>query len=174
MATENVKSSPKARVVVQQCLSAKLMVQPPSDDHAEEAKYVEIKRGVVLYISFLKGATENIVTKMVSSLLAVRLCEPESGKLVSVMDLPGSILIVPQACLGGKMKGKAIQYHDNLDKTEGRQLYDIFVSECTRMFSSSVVNHEASTTCVRAGTYGNRQVLSINTNGPYTHIFDFS
>ena len=24
-----------------------------------------------------------------------------------------------------------------------------------------------------SGTYGNRQVLSIQTNGPYTHIFDF-
>ena len=23
------------------------------------------------------------------------------------------------------------------------------------------------------GTYGNRQVLSVDTNGPFTHVFDF-
>lgn len=23
------------------------------------------------------------------------------------------------------------------------------------------------------GTYGNRQVLSVETNGPFTHVFDF-
>ncbi|KAL9956915.1 hypothetical protein ACROYT_G038475 [Oculina patagonica] len=26
---------------------------------------------------------------------------------------------------------------------------------------------------VKHGTYGNRQVLSVETNGPFTHVFDF-
>lgn len=27
--------------------------------------------------------------------------------------------------------------------------------------------------CLFSGTYGNRQVLSVETNGPFTHVFDF-
>ncbi|CAH1264368.1 DTD2 [Branchiostoma lanceolatum] len=91
----NAEAVPKARVVVQQCLSARLQVKPPSQEN--EAEYVEVGRGIIIYVCFLKGATEDLVEKMVRSILAVRLSESEpNGKLVSVLDLPGDVLIVPQ------------------------------------------------------------------------------
>lgn len=110
----------------------------------------------------------------VTTLLNQKLCESDSGKHVSVSDLPGDVLIVPQATLGGKAKGKAMQYHNNIGKEEGLQLYANFVSLCERkLASSSRGEGTVSATTVKHGTYGNRQVLKLDTNGPYTHLVEF-
>uniref|UniRef100_H3BXU7 D-aminoacyl-tRNA deacylase n=3 Tax=Tetraodon nigroviridis TaxID=99883 RepID=H3BXU7_TETNG len=123
-------------------------------------------RGTVLYICFFKGATDDILPKMVSTLLNLRLCEADSGKLSSLLELPGSLLIVPQATLGGKAKGRAMQYHTNISKEDGLRLHSAFVS-----LREQEVAKAGPT--VRHGTYGNRQVLSLDTNGPFTHLMEF-
>lgn len=66
-----------------------------------------------------------------------------------------------------------MQYHDNLEKDRALELYGQFVQECQLSITNSDVCREAGK-CVKYGTYGNRQVLSIDTNGPYSHVFDFS
>uniref|UniRef100_A0A8C6SM51 D-aminoacyl-tRNA deacylase n=1 Tax=Neogobius melanostomus TaxID=47308 RepID=A0A8C6SM51_9GOBI len=159
------KDATVARAVLQQCLGASLMVKPAEE--GSEAEYVQIERGMVIYICFFKGATDDILPKMVSSLLNLRLCESSSGKMVSVLDLPGSLLIVPQATLGGRAKGKAMQYHNNVNKEDGLRLYEAFVGLCENELSAK------ENVKVEHGTYGNRQVLKLDTNGPYTHIMEF-
>ncbi|XP_014878269.1 probable D-tyrosyl-tRNA(Tyr) deacylase 2 [Poecilia latipinna] len=161
-----------ARTVLQQCLHARLQVQEA--DEQLEAQYVQINRGMVIYICFFKGATDDILPKMVSTLLNLRLCELPSGKRVSVLELPGSLLIVPQATLGGKAKGKGMQYHNNISKEDGLKLYSSFISLCEKelMAAAGETVREAEVT-VRHGTYGQRQVLQLDTNGPYTHLMDF-
>ncbi|XP_070776133.1 D-aminoacyl-tRNA deacylase 2 [Enoplosus armatus] len=159
-------SAPAARAVLQQCLQARLQVKP-AEDHAE-AQFVQIDRGTVIYICFFKGATDDILPKMASTLLNLRLCESDSGKMVSVLELPGSLLIVPQATLGGKAKGRAMQYHNNVGKEDGLRLYSAFVSLCEKELTA--VSAEVT---VKHGTYGNRQVLKLDTNGPYTHVMEF-
>lgn len=99
-----------------------------------------------------------------STLLNLRLCEAESGRLASLLELPGGLLIVPQATLGGKAKGRTMQYHNNINKEDGLRLYSAFVALCERELAAATVRH---------GTYGNRQVLSLDTNGPYTHLVEF-
>ncbi|XP_077476756.1 D-aminoacyl-tRNA deacylase 2 [Stigmatopora argus] len=155
---------PVARTVLQQCLEARLQVKP-GDEH-EQAQWVQIERGMVIYICFFKGATEEILPKIVSTLLNVRLCESSSGKMVSVLNLPGSLLVVPQATLGGKAKGRSMQYHNNVAKEDGLRLYARFVALCQQEVKAAGVS-------VEHGTYGNRQVLHIQTNGPYTHLMEF-
>lgn len=86
--------------------------------------------------------------------------------MVSVLELPGSLLIVPQATLGGKAKGRAMQYHNNIGKEDGLRLYTDFVSLCEKELTGADV-------AVKHGTYGNRQVLKLDTNGPYTHVMEF-
>ncbi|XP_041710727.1 D-aminoacyl-tRNA deacylase 2 [Coregonus clupeaformis] len=162
--------SPQARTVLQQCLYARLQVKPADDQ--SEAEWVEIDRGMVVYICFFKGATEDIITKMVNTLLNLKLCEADSGKYVSVLELPGSVLIVPQATLGGMAKGKGMQYHNNIRKEEGLQLYSNFVSLFEKELALSSKSSETGT-IVKHGTYGNRQVLKLDTNGPYTHLMEF-
>lgn len=88
--------------------------------------------------------------------------------MVSVLDLPGNLLIVPQATLGGKAKGRAMQYHNNISKEDGLRLYTDFVSLCEKELMEA-----APGMIVKYGTYGNRQVLKLDTNGPYTHLMEF-
>ncbi|XP_034531515.1 D-aminoacyl-tRNA deacylase 2-like [Notolabrus celidotus] len=171
--TEKGSGAPVARSMLQQCLQARLQVKP-ADEHSE-AEFVQIERGMVIYICFFKGAKDDILPKMVSTLLNLRLSETDSGKLVSVLELPGSVLIVPQATLGGKAKGRAMQYHNNINKEDGLRLYDTFVSLCQKELNAAAAasgGSEAEVT-VKHGTYGNRQVLKIDTNGPYTHLMEF-
>lgn len=164
--TEKGSAPAAARAVLQQCLSARLQVKP-ADEHSE-AEFVQIDRGMVIYICFFKGATDDILPKMVSTLLNLRLSESDSGKMVSVLELPGSLLIVPQATLGGKAKGRAMQYHNNIGKEDGLRLYGAFVSLCEKELTAA-----SAEVTVKHGTYGNRQVLKLDTNGPYTHLMEF-
>ncbi|XP_040916843.1 D-aminoacyl-tRNA deacylase 2 [Toxotes jaculatrix] len=165
-------SGPAARTVLQQCLQARLQVKPAEEN--SEAQFVQIDRGMVIYICFFKGATDDILPKMVSTLLNLRLCESESGKMISVLELPGSLLIVPQATLGGRAKGRAMQYHNNISKEDGLRLYSTFVSLCEKELTAAAASAEsAAEGMVKHGTYGNRQVLKLDTNGPYTHLMEF-
>lgn len=114
----------------------------------------------------------SVLSSIVTSLLNIKLSETDSGKYVSVLDLPGNVLIIPQATLGGKVKGKVMQYHGNIGKEEGQQLYAQFVSQCEKEMAASSKCCEGGVV-VRHGTYGNRQVLKLDTNGPYTHLMEF-
>ncbi|KAM7403764.1 hypothetical protein PAMA_004273 [Pampus argenteus] len=164
--------APVARTVLQQCLRARLQVKPAEE--LSEAQFVQIDRGTVIYICFFKGATDDILPKMVSTLLNLRLSESDSGKMVSVLELPGSVLIVPQATLGGKVKGKAMQYHNNINKEDGLRLYSAFVSLCEKELTAAAASSgTGAEVTVKHGTYGNRQVLNLDTNGPYTHLMEF-
>ncbi|KFP26269.1 putative D-tyrosyl-tRNA(Tyr) deacylase 2, partial [Colius striatus] len=108
----------------------------------------------------------------VNMLLNVKLSENESGEYVSVLDLPGDVLIIPQATLGGKPKGRKMQYHVNIEKEKGLELYSQFVTLCEKELSASAKCVEAGV-LVKHGMYGNRQVLKLDTNGPYTHLIEF-
>ncbi|KAF0044242.1 D-aminoacyl-tRNA deacylase 2 [Scophthalmus maximus] len=161
-----------ARAVLQRCVRATLQVRPA--EHQAPAQFVQIDRGMVIYVCFFKGATDDILPKMVSTLLNLRLCESDSGKMVSVLELPGSLLVVPQATLGGKAKGRAMQYHNNIGKEDGLRLYSAFVSLCEKeLTAATAAAGNVAEVTVKHGTYGNRQVLKLDTNGPYTHLMEF-
>ncbi|XP_075610151.1 D-aminoacyl-tRNA deacylase 2 [Balearica regulorum gibbericeps] len=159
-----------ARALLQQCVSARLQVKPP--ERGAEAEWVEIQRGLVIYICFFKGADEDLIPKIVNMLLNVKLSENGSGEYVSVLDLPGDVLIIPQATLGGKLKGRKMQYHANIEKEKGLELYSQFVTLCEKELAANTKCMEAGA-LVKHGTYGNRQVLKLDTNGPYAHLIEF-
>jgi D-tyrosyl-tRNA(Tyr) deacylase len=107
------------------------------------------------------------------TVLNLRLSEADdSGKLVSILELPGDILIIPQATLGGRAKGRSVQYHGNINKQLGEQLYAQFADRCREAVEQSSRQSRSEQCVVRCGTYGNRQVLSMETNGPYSHIIE--
>ena len=62
-----------------------------------------------------------------------------------------------------------MQYHNNVDKSLGHSLYQTFVD---RLEAEMRKKDACSEKCVRGGTYGNRQILSVDTNGPYTHLVE--
>lgn len=84
----------------------------------------------------------------------------------SVLDCNYDVLVVPQATLGGKLKGTATQYHGLVSKDLGYELFTALVQEL-KEFSPSWKGR------VEAGIYGARQILNMDTNGPFTHVFEF-
>uniref|UniRef100_A0A2K5XAW0 D-aminoacyl-tRNA deacylase n=1 Tax=Mandrillus leucophaeus TaxID=9568 RepID=A0A2K5XAW0_MANLE len=145
----------QARALLQQCLHARLQIRPAEGDAA--AQWVEVT--FEDYFLF-------------NTLLNVKLSETENGKHVSILDLPGNILIIPQATLGGRLKGRNMQYHSNSGKEEGLELYSQFVTLCEKEVAANSKCAEAGVV-VEHGTYGNRQVLKLDTNGPFTHLIEF-
>jgi D-tyrosyl-tRNA(Tyr) deacylase len=108
--------------------------------------------------------------------LNLRLCETdnaESSKLKSILELPGSILIVPQACLGGRIKGKMVQYHTNISKEKGLGFYEKFCNLCKKYAGESREWNAGKDLTIHNGTYGIKQVYSTETNGPFFHLVEF-
>ena len=139
---------------------------------------MKIDRGLVVYVCFAAGASEKTVDKAVKMVLAAKLSEPsEDGTensnqvksvtrgRVSIVDLPGDILVVPQATLGGRFKGSQPQYHGNCEVSLAKQLYDRFIEGLRTAITERGKR-------VEAGRYGSRQPVSITTDGPYSHIIE--
>ncbi len=150
------------RLVIQQCTSARLKL--PCGDAAT------ISRGMVVFVCFRQGTARADAERAAETTCHLKLCEDvgeerEGGRRrVSVLESGGEVLVVPQATLGGKLKGKALQYHGNVGKEEGEELYGAFCrTVAARMEDGSKV---------KSGVYGARQVLSTETNGPYTHVLE--
>jgi D-tyrosyl-tRNA(Tyr) deacylase len=105
--------------------------------------------------------------------LNVKLSEPdEDVSRVSVLDMPGSVLIIPQATLGGKMKGKMVQYHKNIQKDKGLEYFNKFIDLCKK-YANENEKWTQNNCKIEAGTYGIRQVYSTQTNGPFLHLIEF-
>ena len=74
---------------------------------------------------------------------------------------------------GGRMKGKMIQYHYNVNKDVGLELYEKFISFIKKFANENEKWAKSGTCKVENGTYGIRQVYSTETNGPYLHLIEF-
>jgi D-tyrosyl-tRNA(Tyr) deacylase len=85
---------------------------------------------------------------------------------VAQLDEPFDIMVIPMASMGGKLKGSSVQYHSNVSRDEGKELYDLFVNECKK--------NAGSKNKVVSGTYGNRQSLKFDAElGPFAHLLEF-
>ena len=121
-----------------------------------------------------------------SLLLSVKLSFNEASKKndASIVDINGDLMLVPQASIGGKLKGKVIQYHANVAKDEGAELYHALVRTLKRSVTGERIpveeGGEGSGAADGAGgirrfaygTYGNQQVLDMTSAGPFTHIIE--
>jgi len=113
----------------------------------------------------------------VSLLLAVKLSFNEASKKndASIVEINGDLMLVPQASIGGKLKGKVIQYHANVAKDEGAELYHALVQTLKRSVTGERSHPAEESAGIRRfayGTYGNLQVLDMTSMGPFTHIFE--
>ncbi|XP_064316299.1 D-aminoacyl-tRNA deacylase 2 isoform X2 [Phalacrocorax carbo] len=91
-----------ARALLQQCVSARLQVKPP--EGGSEAEWVEIQRGLVIYICFFKGADEDLVPKIVNMLLNVKLSENESERSLAAWQFTCCISRTLQVLRGMSLK----------------------------------------------------------------------
>ena len=204
-----------ARVVLQAVDSASLLVDNIS-------RCVAIRQGVILYITFLSQATEATVADMTQTIISSKIFaldpnndersssavatssteESRRPKPISLAESTCDVLIIPQASLAGKIKGKVMQYHNQAPKDTGLQLYSSFCKQMRQALepATAVVDENgwpsssgdvvdggdqlkgqrgggeklaSRTRLVLNGTYGNRQGLQFASNGPFSHIIDF-
>jgi D-tyrosyl-tRNA(Tyr) deacylase len=164
--------SKSVKLVIQQCVSARLKPPDGADD-------LVIGAGMVVFVCFTRAATEESAIRAAETVSKMKLCEQEEEEnaaaaapaiRTSVLEKPGDMLIVPQATLGGKLKGSRLQYHGNVDKASGETLFAAF---CGALRALSRNHPKTSEKCkVLHGVYGARQMLSLDaTQGPYTHAF---
>lgn len=117
--------------------------------------------------------TEESVAKAASVVTKLKLSEGNgssehrNGKRQTIGSIAGDILIIPQATLGGKLKGSSVQYHQNIKPSEGEKYYQQF---CDLIEHSHCKDRDGVD--VKCGVWGARQVLNMDTNGPYSHVFD--
>jgi D-Tyr-tRNAtyr deacylase len=174
------------RIVMQYVDSAQLLI-----DNVEQT--VTIGSGVVVYVAFLGDVTEVAIDKAASVIAGVKIFSPAAGDRraqspqapCSIAESDYDVLIVPQATLAGKVKGRLTQYHQQTAKEKAEQLYSVF---CLRVrqavhgptwaidVDQNGQNHskqEGSGCRVLNGTFGNRQALQLSSSAPSTHFFEF-
>ena len=157
------------RVLLQQATSASLRL-PTSDELADEGEVLQVDGGdagqaTVCFVCFMGEATEEMVVKAVKVVTSVKLTEVKEGEKRVALTSSSEVLVVPQATLGGRLKGNSVQYHGNVKVEDGARLYDMFCSGLAKKLGQERV---------KRGMFGARQILSTVTNGPYSHTFDIS
>ncbi|XP_063039816.1 uncharacterized protein LOC134435019 isoform X4 [Engraulis encrasicolus] len=172
MAVRDTSQPLSARSVLQRCSLAKIRIKP--NDESELPKgFKRIGTGLVIYLSFFKGAKVAIISKMVRALLGAKLFRVKGGGLTSVLDLPGSVLIVPQQSLTGTLnEDDRFDYIRRIDQSKGERLYNDFVCQCERALAYSERWMEARCV-VRYGIYGQEHTVVVHADEPHTHTVEF-
>ncbi|KAF0744992.1 hypothetical protein Ae201684_000575 [Aphanomyces euteiches] len=135
---------------------------------------------LILYVSWAKGASIQDLPKIVKNLLNMRLLPSSTGKNLSTCEAsmengPAHLLVIPQAALTSKLqRGKNIEYHAQLTKDDGAEgIYDEFIRllhEQSREITAALPSSDG--VIIQHGTFGNRQALLFESEGPFTHMFE--
>ncbi|XP_056282451.1 uncharacterized protein LOC130201450 isoform X2 [Pseudoliparis swirei] len=161
----------QARTVVQQCRTAKVKIRPALD--GADAQWAEIQEGMVVYVCFFHGATEDAAHDMASSLMTTKLFRKDSGHSVSVLDLPGSVLFIPQdSLLGEPVARRRVRYRGGCELWRGAQLFSHLVAACRELMSGSAKCAKAGV-AVEQGIYGQKQEVVLNSTEPLTLLLEF-
>lgn len=139
---EEVKDS--VRLVMQRFRHASLLVDDKVVSVGEKRDILEpttgTSCGLLVYVSFAKSANKEKVLQAAKTVLNLPLLTHgawgDGSDTTSVLDMASSpnssphLLLVPQANLISKLKsqGRSIQYHGQIDKKAGCQLYEDFLN----------------------------------------------
>lgn len=97
----------------------------------------------------------------------------DSGHTVSVQDLPGSVLLIPQESLIGELvPRRRMQYKGGCELWWGAQLFSNLVSSCREFMSESAKCTKAGVK-VEQGVYGQKQEIVLNSTEPLTVLLEF-
>ena len=206
-------TSPCMKIVIQHCNSAQLLTNNVD-------QYVQINKGAILYVCFLKGITQKVVEKAVKELRSGKIFRETAGdgtsagasKPVTLFDVGCDLLVIPQASIAGKLKSKTLQHHNQVDKVTGKEMWQFFLTNLASSFSDASAPKPEKPTppedpskqatisilgekegenplegcngfvlpsqknperILAFGTYGNRQGLKFESDGPFTLVFEW-
>ncbi|XP_030247786.1 uncharacterized protein LOC115566180 [Sparus aurata] len=161
----------QARTVIQQCSTAKVKTKPAVD--GADTEWAEIQEGIVVYVCFFHGATEDATYEMANSLMTTRFFRKDTGHCVSVLDLPGSVLLIPQdSLIGEPVPKRKIQYKGGCELWWGAQLFSNLVTACRELMADSAKCTKAGVK-VEHGVYGQKQEVALSSVEPLTLLLEF-
>ena len=140
--------------IVQRVLSASVNV--------DDTNAGSIDRGLMALVCVEKDDTIDNITKMVDKLLKYRMFEDENGKMnLSVQDINGSILVVPQFTLAANTsKGLRPSFSDSCSPAQAEIMFNDFV----KILKSKFIN-------IQMGIFGADMKVSLVNDGPVTFTF---
>lgn len=105
--------------------------------------------------------------------MTTKMFRKDNGRLVSVLDLPGSVLLVPQESLvGHPLNKRQIQYKGACEQWWGAHLFSELVAACRELMSTSDKCTKASKK-VEHGVYGPKQEIALSSMEPLTLLLEF-
>lgn len=143
------------RVLVQKSLEASVKVN---------GKIIgAIDSGLVLLVGFTEGDNEEIIDKMISKTINLRIFEDENGVMnKSFLEVGGSILSISQFTLyADTRKGRRPSYLKALNGEKSVLLYDLFNKKLKDMNID-----------VQTGKFGADMKVSLVNDGPTTIMLD--
>ncbi len=89
-------------------------------------KEKKIGKGILVYVGFERGDTEEVLEKGIRKILNLRIFEDENGKMnLSVKDIGGEIMLIPNFTLAGNaQKGNRPSFDNALNPEEASKLFD--------------------------------------------------
>ena len=122
----------------------------------------KIDKGYMLLVGFTNGDDENIIEKMASKIINLRIFEDDNDKLnFSLKDVNGSILSISQFTLYSKLKGRRPSFTDALNYNDAKKLY--------LKFNDELRKYDVN---VEEGIFGEDMKISFTNDGPITIIIN--
>ena len=122
-----------------------------------------IERGLLVYLGVGKLDDFSDINYLVNKVIGLRIFEDNSDKMnLSVLDIDGQVLVVPQFTLYGDMrKGKRPSFSDSADPVIGNEYYNIFVEKIKERGIE-----------VQTGEFGAHMEVEYINDGPVTILLD--
>lgn len=122
-----------------------------------------INYGLVLFVGFTYGDTEQDIDYLVKKVINLRIFDDEDGVMnKSLLDVGGSILSISQFTLyANTIKGNRPSYIDSLKREEAKPLYDLFNQKLRQ-----------NNIKVETGQFGAEMLVNINNDGPITILLE--
>ena len=137
------------------------LIQRVDKAHVEVSGEIigSIQRGIMALVGIERGDTEAAATRLIERLIHYRIFPDPEGKMnLSVSDIDGGLLLVPQFTLTADTdKGTCPSFTPAAPPEQGRQLFDFLVEESRRVYSR-----------VGTGRFGAEMKVILVNDGPVT------
>lgn len=141
----------------------KLVVQRVSEANVEVDNEIvgEIEDGLMVLVGFgINDGTEQ-ADYLAKKLLKLRIFPDDNGRMnLSVKDINGKLLLIPQFTLYASTKKNRPSFHKALHPDKATELFDYFVDKCSESIE------------VETGSFGAFMNVSLLNNGPVTILLE--
>ncbi|MFA5645383.1 MAG: D-aminoacyl-tRNA deacylase [Candidatus Ratteibacteria bacterium] len=144
------------KAIIQRVESARLFV--------EEKETGRIEHGLVALIGFGAKDTANLLERMVSKIINLRIFSDSTGKMGrSVADINAGIMLISQFTLYGKVvRGNRPDFTEALAPLPAKQLYEEIIALFKRTYTGPLV----------CGTFGSEMKVELCNDGPVTILIE--